>query len=69
MALMGAQIVQQCLQAGLLDVITTHLVGVLPGRGIQLRDHLSTQPVELEKIGIIDAPGVTHLQFRVKKQR
>jgi hypothetical protein len=56
---------QQCLNAGLLTAIHFDLVPVLLGDGIRLFDHLGTAPVELENTRVIQAPGVTHLQFRV----
>ena len=63
----GAHIVQQCLRAGLLDEIGIDLVPVLLGEGIRLFDHLGVDPIELETISVIEAPGVTHLRFRVVK--
>jgi dihydrofolate reductase len=66
-SLMGASIAQQCLRAGLLDEIQIHLAPVLLGSGVRLFDHLDTQNIELEKIRVVDSPGVTHLRFRVVK--
>jgi dihydrofolate reductase len=63
--LMGANIAQQCLKAETLDEIVLHLVPVLVTEGIRLFDQLGTQPIELERTGVIEAPGVTHLRFRV----
>jgi dihydrofolate reductase len=65
----GTQIVQQALRAGLIDEIEIDLVPILLGSGIRLFDHLGPQPVSLEIARVIDAPGVTHLQYRVVKQR
>jgi dihydrofolate reductase len=65
--LMGSAAPQQCLRAGLLDEIQLHVVPVLLGAGVRLFDHLGTQQVELEKLSAIDAPGVTHLRYRVVK--
>ncbi len=65
-ALMGSAAVQQCLAAGLLDELTVHLIPVLLGGGVRLLDHLGdAAPVELERVRVVDAPGVTHLQYRV----
>jgi dihydrofolate reductase len=66
-SLMGASIPQQCLRAGLLDEIQIHLVPVLLGGGVRLFDHLRPDNIELESVGIVDSPGVTHLKFRVVK--
>ncbi|MCC6801135.1 MAG: dihydrofolate reductase family protein [Anaerolineae bacterium] len=63
----GTTIVQQLLNAGLLDEISIELVPLLLGKGIRLFDHLTTGPTELETIKVIEAPGVTHLTYRVVK--
>lgn len=63
----GSKIVQQCLKAGLLDELQLHLVPILLGTGIRLFDHLDTNPIELERIEVIEGMGVTHLRFRVVK--
>ena len=66
-AVATASITQQCLKAGLLDEIHIDLVPVLLGTGIRLFDDLDAKPIELERIRVIEAPGVTHLSFRVVK--
>jgi dihydrofolate reductase len=65
---MGAQIVQQCLRAGLLDEITIHLVPVVLGQGVRLLDGLEPGMVELDLVRAVDAPGVTHLTYRVARR-
>jgi hypothetical protein len=50
-----------------LTAIAVHLVGILFGRGVRLLDPLGSKQFELEQIRVVDAPGVTHLQFRVMK--
>lgn len=62
----AANVAQQYLQAGLLDEIESHLVPILLGQGRRLFEHLGTEPIELEKTRVVEAPGVTHLRFRVK---
>ncbi len=66
-AVATASITQQCLKAGLLDGIHIDLVPVLLGDGIRLFDHLRTGPIELEITKVIEAPGVTHVTYRVVK--
>jgi dihydrofolate reductase len=61
----GANAAQQYLKAGLLDEINLHLVPVLLGEGIRLFENIGTEHIELEKISVIDDPGVTHFRFRV----
>jgi len=63
-ALMGAQPVQQCLRAGLLDEIHLGVVPVLLGGGVRLLDRIDAY-VELELVDVVDAPGITHLSYRV----
>jgi hypothetical protein len=52
----------------LLDETHLPLVPVLPGEGIRLFGNMGTKHMELENIGVMDAPGVTHFRFRVVKQ-
>ena len=68
-AVSSASIAQQCLQAGLLDEIHIDLAPVLLGGGVRLFEHLGNVPIQLEKIHTIDAPDVTHMGFRVVKNR
>lgn len=63
----GATIARQYLQAGLLDAIRIALVPVLVGAGIRLFDQIGLAHINLENTSVIEAPGVTHLRFRVVK--
>ena len=63
----GANVAQQCIKAGLIDEIGIDLVPVLLGAGIRFFDHLGTEQIELECTKVVEAPGVTHLRFRVVK--
>ena len=63
----SATIVQQCLNAGLLDEIHIDLVPVLLGNGVRLFESLKTTPVELADPDVAIGKGVTHLTYRVKK--
>jgi dihydrofolate reductase len=65
--LMGASIVQQCLRSGLLDELTIELVPAFLGRGVRLLDGLDPGAADLEVVRVVDAPGVTHLTYRVIK--
>ena len=62
-----ASVLQQCLKAGLMDKVHIDLVPVLLGGGVRLFDNLGAEHIELECIRAIEAPGVTHLGFRVVK--
>ncbi len=65
----AASVAQQCIKAGLLDEITLDLVPVLLGNGVRLFERLGTGPIELESTRVIETPGVTHLTFRIIKNK
>jgi dihydrofolate reductase len=64
----GASVVQQCLNAGLLDELQVHVVPVILGRGVRLFDRLD-EPVELEATRVICSPAVTHLRLAIRGPR
>jgi len=61
----GASVAQQYLAAGLLDEIEISVVPVLLCAGARLFDNLGEADVELEQIRVVEAPGVTHVKYRV----
>ncbi len=61
----GANVAQQYLKAGLIDQMQIHVVPVLLGHGARLFDNLGGAEVELECTRAIEAPGVTHVTYRV----
>jgi dihydrofolate reductase len=61
---MGANVDQQFLAAGLVDEIRIHLVNILLGGGRRLFDTLPER-VELEQTSVIETPGVAHVTYRV----
>jgi dihydrofolate reductase len=62
----GGSIVQQFLNAGLLDELNVHLVPVLLGEGgVRLLDAI--RPAELELTHVIESPYVTHLRYVPKR--
>jgi dihydrofolate reductase len=61
----GGQIIQQYLAAGLLDELELHVVPVLLGGGSRIFDNLGDAGVQLEQVRAVEAPGVTHLKYRV----
>jgi dihydrofolate reductase/uncharacterized protein YndB with AHSA1/START domain len=60
----GAELAQSLLDAGVLDELEIHLVPVLLGDGRRL---FGGQQAELELTRVVEAPGVTHLRYRVKR--
>src|SRR5919198_1102876 len=65
MLLGGAEVINQYLAAGLLDVLELHIVPVLLGGGARLFDNLGGAEIELEQVRAVEGPGVTHLKYRV----
>ena len=66
-AVASASLIQQYLNAGLLDEIRVDLVPVLLGKGVRLFDNLSGTPVSLHAHRIIHGTDVTHLYFHVDR--
>jgi dihydrofolate reductase len=64
--LMGANLDQQFLAAGLVDEMRIHVVDVLLGGGRRLFDTLP-QRVDLELTGLSQTGSVTHLEYRVAR--
>ena len=62
--LMGANLDQQYLAAGLVDEIRIHLVNVLLGGGRRLFDTLPER-VELEQTSLSDTAGLAHIEYHV----
>jgi dihydrofolate reductase len=65
--LMGADIAQQFLSAGLIDEIQINHVPILLGEGVRLFEHLGIKNSRLEKDRVLDSPYVTHIHYRVLK--
>jgi dihydrofolate reductase len=61
----GAQVINEYLAAGLLDELEIHIAPVLLGGGARLFDDLGDADVRLEQIRAVEAPGVTHIKYRV----
>jgi dihydrofolate reductase len=61
----GANVAQQYLKAGLIDEMRISLVPVLLGAGTRLLENLGGADVRLECASAVEAPGVTHLTYRI----
>ncbi|MGE3284478.1 MAG: dihydrofolate reductase family protein [Pseudonocardia sp.] len=61
----GGQVAGQYLAAGLLDELELNVVPVLLGGGSRLLDGLGDTDVRLEQVRAVEAPGVTHLKYRI----
>jgi dihydrofolate reductase len=61
----GASVINQYLAAGLVDELELHIVPLVLGGGARLFDGLGAE-LRLEQVRAIEAPGVTHLKYRVR---
>ena len=64
----GARTINQYLAAGLVDELHLHVVPLILGGGARLFDGVGPD-VRLELARVIDAPGVTHLRYHVRRGR
>jgi len=64
----GAGVAKQYLAAGLVDQFTIHLVPVFLGEGVRLFDSELLSKLRLRQVRAIEAPGVTHLTYRVGRR-
>jgi dihydrofolate reductase len=60
----GASVINQYLAAGLVDELELHVVPLVLGGGARLFDGVGAG-LQLEQLRAIEAPGVTHLTYRV----
>lgn len=67
--LMGAEIAQQFLSAGLIDEIQINHVPILLGDGVRLFEQLGIKNSLLEKDRVLDSPHATHIRYRVLKEK
>ena len=61
----GANVIQQYLAAGLVDDLTLSVVPIFLREGERLLDNVGEPGSRLEAVEVVDAPGVTHLRYRV----
>ena len=62
----GAAMINEYLAAGLVDELELHIVPILLGGGARLFEGVGPD-VKLEQIRAIEAPGVTHVKYRVRR--
>jgi dihydrofolate reductase len=59
----GASVIQQYLAAGLIDEFWLHVAPILLGDGERLLENVGD--LEVEQMRAVEAPGVTHIRYRV----
>jgi dihydrofolate reductase len=62
----GANVIQQFVRARLVDEFHIHVAPVLLGGGTRLFENAPAD-VNVEMVGVIESPRVTHLKYRVVK--
>jgi dihydrofolate reductase len=62
----GARIINEYLAAGLVDEVELHVTPILLGGGARLFEGVG-RDVKLELLRTIEAPGVSHLKYRIVK--
>jgi dihydrofolate reductase len=62
----GASAVQQSLAAGLVDELTVSVAPILLGDGTRLFVD-GAEAARLDPLGVVDAPGVAHLMYRIAR--
>jgi dihydrofolate reductase len=65
--LMGANVSQQYLKAGMVDEMEIHIANVVLGAGRPLFANIGYDQIRLERIRVIPTPAATHIRYRVMK--
>jgi dihydrofolate reductase len=63
----GASCARQAIKAGLVDEIDLQVTPVILGSGERLFDGFEAGTPQLELVRVLQAPGVAHLRYRVKR--
>jgi dihydrofolate reductase len=64
---MGANVQQQFIAAGLMDEIRIHVVPILLSEGVRLFEHLGSKHIALKQTEVSEGDQVAHLVYRVVK--
>ncbi len=62
----GADVLRQCLDAGVVDELTLTIAPVLLGGGKRLFDGIGRTDLEFERTEVIESPYATHIRYRVR---
>ena len=61
----GADVIQQYLNAGLIDEFSIHLAPLMLGDGVRLFENINKEKFSLEIKEVINSPKVTHLFYKI----
>jgi dihydrofolate reductase len=67
-AVASPSLIEQYLNAGLIDRIHVTVVPVLLGDGVRFVGRLADTPVRLDGVSVVAGSDVTHLTYRVRKE-
>jgi dihydrofolate reductase len=62
----GADVLRQCLAAGVVDEFTLTIAPVLLGGGTRLFDGIERTDLGFERTSVIESPYATHLRYEVQ---
>ena len=65
----GARVIQQYLNAGMIDEFNMHIAPIILGSGVQLFEHLDKSKFSFKIKDVVNSPEVTHLNYVVKNKR
>jgi dihydrofolate reductase len=65
MVMGGADVLRQCLDAGVVDELRLTIAPVLLGAGKRLFDGIERTDLGFEPTGVVESPFATHLRYRV----
>ena len=61
----GASVIQQYLNAGLVDELTLHTAPIILGKGVGLFEKIEREKFSLAVTNVVNSPSVTHLFYKV----
>lgn len=64
----GAKVIQQYINAGLLDEIQVHISPMVLGAGHRLFEGIDPKGPRFEPVRVVESPNVTHIRYRVYRK-
>ncbi len=65
----GASVIQQYLNAGLIDEFTLHLAPIIMNNGVKFFQNIDKEKFSVEIKEVVSSPTVTHLFYKVKNHK
>jgi dihydrofolate reductase len=62
----GADVLRQCLDAGIVDELALTIAPILLGSGKRLFDGIAATDLRFEPAAVIGSPAATHIRYRVR---